>query len=136
MTTHKSTPDGGPKATRTASSYGTGVDEPAVELVHPVEPDSADTPLEVPMFVEHFNVELGPGNFKRRLNWGPSVISSATSVWVSVCELNPVTGKPRSAAARIEIHDICPEDGGTVAVAGRIFGFENPILVQFRALAI
>ncbi|MEU7032663.1 hypothetical protein ABZ958_03125 [Streptomyces sp. NPDC046237] len=113
------------------------MDETPVELVYPVDSDSAATPLDVPMFVEHFERELrGAGNFKFRLNWGPSVISSVTSVWMSVCELNPVTRKPRFGDARIEIHDVCPEDGGTVAVAGRMSGFNDSILIQFRALAI
>ncbi len=137
MATHTSPSDGGHNAPRTASSHGAKVDETPVELVYPADSASAATPLDVPMFVEHFERELrADGDFKFRLNWGPSVISSVTSVWVSVCELHPVTRKPRFGDARIEIHDVCPEDGGTVAVAGKMFGFENPILIQFRALAI
>ncbi|MEU6946188.1 hypothetical protein ABZ957_13290 [Streptomyces sp. NPDC046316] len=112
------------------------MDEPQFELADPVESDSADIPLDVPMFVKHFTSTMRPGNFSKRLPWGPTVISSATSVWVSVCELDPVTRKPRSSTARIELHDICPEDGGTVAVTGRMFGFGTEILAQFRALAI
>ncbi|MEU7009166.1 hypothetical protein [Streptomyces sp. NPDC046332] len=112
------------------------MDEAPVELIYPVDPDSAATPLDVPMFVRHFNAQIRPGNFSVRLNWGSDVISSVTSVWISITELNPLTRKPISATARLEIHDICPEDGGTVAVTGRMFNFGDRILVQFRALAI
>lgn len=132
MTTPGSAPAGGPNGAPMASPP----DDVPSEVAYPVEDDSADTPLDVPMFVKHFHTRQAPGEFKIDLPWGPSVISSVTSVWVSVCEIDPVTRKPISARAKTELYDVCPQDGGVVRVRGRMFGFDREILIQFRALAI
>ncbi|MFI1650914.1 hypothetical protein ACH4XT_28775 [Streptomyces avidinii] len=136
MTTPASARNGGPNGAPVASSHGAKVDETPDKVAYRMESDSPDKLLEVPMFVEHFALRLGPGEFKVNLPWGPSVISSVTSVWVSVCELDAVTQKPISAIAKTEIYDVCPQDGGNVKVRGRMFGFDREIVVQFRALAI
>ncbi|MFE5861703.1 hypothetical protein ACFQ77_14270 [Streptomyces virginiae] len=134
MTTSASAQDGGPNGAPTASSDGTAIGDSPVETVYTAV--EADSTLDVPMVVKHFNSKATPGDFEKDLAMGPSVVSSATSVWVSVSEWDPVTRKPISAVARTEIYDVCPQDGGLVRVTGRMFDFGSEIFIQFRALAI
>lgn len=134
MATPSSSPDSGPSGTLTNSSYGTE-DEPPLEPEYPLGPASTLTPKDVPMSVQHFFFLARNGKFRRDCNMGASVVSSVTSVWASACEVDKVTQKPISMAARVEVHDVCPFDGGTVTVAGTN-SFSGEILVRLSLLAI
>ncbi|MFD3440642.1 hypothetical protein ACFWU3_24395 [Streptomyces sp. NPDC058685] len=140
MTTPSSRPDGGPSVTTTKSSYSTGLgDEHPLTPEHPLGPGPT-TAADVHMVVDHFFFTGRPGDFKQPLDWGANIVSSVTSVWVSACEVHAATHKPISGVARVEIRDVCPQDGGRVFVAGSIkwptSTTPRDIVVRLSALAI